>query len=126
MENLDQDQRSLYTYDGSTQNNKEGIQKLKQFSQSRALIYALIVAFFVFSGVRSFLKINALEKIYGKIIPEAAMNESFGNQTAFEMYSIIGKWGFVGAFFGMALFVFLVMIKPHLNKIKEYNQLLNK
>ena len=126
MENIDEDQRSLHTYDGSAQNNKEGIQKLKQFSQSRAMIYGFVVAFFLFVGVRSLLKINALEKIYGKVIPEAAMNEAFGNQTAFEMYSSIGKWGFVGACVAMALFVFLTMIRPHLKKIKEYNQLLNQ
>ncbi|WP_300672437.1 hypothetical protein [Soonwooa sp.] len=126
MENLDQDQRSLHTYDGSAQNNKDAIKKLKQFSQSKAMIYSFIVAFFVFVAVRSLLKFNALEKIYGNVIPEAAMNKSFGNQTAFSMYSIIGKWGFVGACVAMALFVFLTMVRPHLKRIKEYNEIINK
>ncbi|MEG0188624.1 MAG: hypothetical protein RR668_08185 [Algoriella sp.] len=45
MGNLEQNNRSLYTYDGSAQNNKEEVQKLKQFSQSRVMIYGLVVLF---------------------------------------------------------------------------------
>ncbi|MEG0697519.1 MAG: hypothetical protein RR447_10310, partial [Algoriella sp.] len=126
MGNLEQNNRSLYTYDGSAQNNKEEVQKLKQFSQSRVMIYGLVVLFFVFVSVRTFLKITSLEKLYPNAIPEEIMNASFNNQTAYDLYSSIGKWGFVGAFLLLSIIVFLFMINPHLKNIKEYNQFLKK
>lgn len=126
MENSNQGYKNFHSYDGSAQNNNEEITKLKQFSQSRVMIYGFVILFFVVFCGRAFLKLISLEKAYPNGIPEKAMNESFNNGSMFELYSAVGKWGFIGAFIILSLIIYQMMIKPHLKYIKEYNQLLKK
>lgn len=121
---VNQDFKNMQSYDGSSQNNQEALKKLKQFSQSRIMIYGFVIAFFVFVGVRFFVIVSGLEKIYPTEIPAEAMNEAFGSNASYGMYTALGKWGFLGAALAMALFVYVIMIHPHVKKIKNYNQLI--
>lgn len=126
MENKNQINNSLHAYDGSSQNNKEELKKLKQFSQSKITIYGLVILFFVIICGRAFFTLTNLEKAYPNGIPQNAMNEAFHNETMFGIYSAIGKWGFIGAFIVLSLIIYLMMIKPHLKSIKDYNLLIRK
>lgn len=124
MENQDQKYHSLHTYDGSSQNNKDELKKLKMFSQSRIMIYGFVAAIFLFFAGRGYYVISKLEKANPNGVSGAAMNEAFGNNTMFGIYSAIGKWGFVGLCFAFIFIEYFMMIRPHLKNIKEYNQLL--
>src|SRR5690554_7185787 len=77
MNNKKEKPQEIYEYDGSAQSNKQELKKLKGKAQSFLLIYSLIILFFLFVGIKSFLQISDLETIYNNQIPESELREVF-------------------------------------------------
>src|SRR5690554_6317007 len=94
MNNENQKPQELYEYDGSSVSDKAQLKKLKGKAQSMLLIYGLVILFFLFIGIKSFLQISDLETIYNNQIPESELREVFRKPLARNVYDAVGKWGF--------------------------------
>lgn len=126
MNNKKEKPQEIYEYDGSAQSNKQELKKLKGKAQSFLLIYSLIILFFLFVGIKSFLQISDLETIYNNQIPESELREVFRKPLARNVYDAVGKWGFTGMFIGLSVVVYFARIRGSIRNIKEYNRLLNQ
>ena len=126
MNNKKEKPQEIYEYDGSAQSNKQELKKLKGKAQSFLLIYSLIILFFLFVGIKSFLQISDLETIYNNQIPESELRHIFRKSLALNIYKTVGKWGFTGMFIGLSVVVYFAKIRGSVRNIKEYNTLLNQ
>lgn len=126
MNNENQKPQELYEYDGSSASDKAQLKKLKGKAQSFLLIYSLIILFFLFIGIKSFMQISDLETVYNNQIPESELRQVFRKPLALNIYKAVGKWGFTGMFIGLSVVVYFARIRGSIRNIKEYNRLLNQ
>lgn len=126
MNNEDRKPQELYEYDGPTTSDKAQLKKMKGKSLSFLLIYSLIILFFLFVGIRSFIQISELESIYGIQVPESELRNVFRKPLARNVYQSLGKWGFTAVFIGLSAVVYFAKIRGSIQNIKEYNKLLNQ
>jgi len=126
MNNKKEKPQEIYEYDGSAQSNKQELKKLKGKAQSMLLIYGLVILFFLFVGIKSFIQISDLEALYNNQIPESELRQVFRKPLALNIYKAVGKWGFMGMFIGLSAVVYFAKIRGSIRNIKGYNKLLNQ
>ncbi len=116
----------LYRYNEDIKNNKQALQKVKGKAQSNVLISAVIIAFFLYTGIKIFIDVSTLENTYGVHIPEAEIRKAFNSEILYMIFSSIGKWGCIGFFVFLSILIFWIKIKGNLKTIKECSVLLKQ
>ncbi|WP_431609991.1 hypothetical protein [Chryseobacterium sp. 'Rf worker isolate 10'] len=121
-----EENEELSRYNGDSQNNREALQKIKSKAQSNVLIFGIIIAFFLYAGIKILIDISALESTYSSSVPESEIRFIFKSELMYGIFSVIGKWGCFGFFLILSILVYWVKIKGNLKTIKECNALIGQ
>lgn len=116
----------LYRYNGDAENNKEVLKKVKSKAQANILIFGVIIIFFLYAGIKVFMNVSDLEMTYGSSIPEPEIRQAFKSELLYGIFKVVGKWGCLGFFAFLSIFVFWIKIKGNLKTIKECDVLIKK
>lgn len=119
-----EENEELHRYNGNSQNNQEALQKIKSKAQSNVLIFGIVIAFFLYAGIKPLMEICALESTYSAGIPESEIRLIFKSELMYGIFTIIGKWGCFGFFLILSILVYWVKIKDSLKTIRECNILM--
>lgn len=114
----------LHHYDGDKKNNTEVLQKEKSRAQSQVLIFGLVILFFLFAGFKVFINLSVLENTYSSGIPESELRTVLKSDFAYNIFKVVGKWGYLIFFLLLSVMVYFLKIRGNLKMIKECNTLM--